>query len=173
MMSLRVGEPEAVYRRVRLVQGPLGSNPASSVTRRDTLAPGWSRRFCPTPGRLCTTGMPNSRRWSSGPTPDSISKCGDATAPPQRTTSSPCTTNFSPPLSTSRPVARRPSKSTRRTWALGLMVRFSRWRLGSRWVSVMLMRTPSVLFFGMRPRPELSGWLMSEVSGNPAATQAA
>ena len=48
-----------------------------------------------------------------GPTPDSINSCGEPMAPQERITWEASTTNRSPSLSTSTPVARLPSKMTR------------------------------------------------------------
>ena len=51
-----------------------------------TFTNGWSWSPCPT-GESTRTSMPSERRWSAGPTPESMSSCGLFTAPPHRTTS--------------------------------------------------------------------------------------
>jgi len=43
--------------------------------------PAWSWKFCPTPGRCCTTGMPKERSADWSPIPKCMSTLGVLIAP--------------------------------------------------------------------------------------------
>ncbi|HIC28733.1 MAG TPA: hypothetical protein EYO85_04705 [Rhodospirillales bacterium] len=94
-------------------------------------------------------------------------------APELTMISFPSAMNFSPPLSTSTPVALVPSKISRCTVVFGLMVRFNRWRPRLRYPRAVLQRMPLGLFTGQGPTPEASGRLWSGLSAKPSARHAA
>jgi hypothetical protein len=74
----------------------------------------WSCRCWPTPGRSCCTGTPWRCNCVPSPMPDSISSCGDCSAPALSSTSRRAfSCRVSPPWRYSTPTARRPSISTR------------------------------------------------------------
>ncbi len=116
---------------------PDGDSPRTSDlperTCQMTGTSGWSCRSSPTPGRSWTTSTPTERRWSAGPMPESISSCGELTAPPESTTSrvarAACT---DPPRRYSTPVARPFSTSTRVVRAPVRTVRLGRDSAGCR-----------------------------------------
>lgn len=71
---------------------------------------GWSCRFAPTPGALCTRETPISARCVAGPIPEHIRMCGLPKAPAQSTTPRAVVNTLSPDgLLTRTPVARLPS----------------------------------------------------------------
>ena len=83
----------------------------SSVTppraRCSTRTSRWSCKPCPTPGRSMRTGRPWASSAAAGPMPDSISSCGELTAPPHSNTSrSARRVIFSPRCNTSTPCTR-------------------------------------------------------------------
>src|SRR5690606_20918111 len=99
-----------------------GMGPSVSQTITDS---GWSRRFSPTPGRSCATGMPSSSRSLRGPMPECSSSRGESTAPAHTTTSLRARTRISSP-------------SLVRTWTPSARVPFS-WSLYAQ-VSSMIVR---------------------------------
>ena len=127
-MSLRSLDPPAVYFRLTWILGASGSCMNSGLVRHVVDTCGWSRRFWPTPGESTITGMSNSRRWSAGPMPESISVCGVHSAPALSTISFASTMNRLPPDSTSTALARVPSNRMRCTMQSVRSVRFKRWR---------------------------------------------
>ena len=112
-----------------------------------------------------TVSIPCSFRWSAGPTPESISICGDPMAPALRMISSASTTKLSSPETASTPVAlgRSPvvSKSSLLTVTSALMVRFRRWRERPRYPMAVDQRMPFGLFRAMGPTPVVPGALWS------------
>ena len=84
----------------------------------------------------------------------------------------PSTTNFSPPLSTSTPVARPSVMMTRWVVQSPLMVRLSLCLDIDRYPTFVLHRMPFGLLKGVGPMPVTSGWFWSGPSGNPAALAA-
>ncbi len=113
------------------------------LVRHRIAAAGWSCRFSPTPGTLATTSMSSSRRCSAGPTPDSMSSCGELTAPPDRMTSpSTCTSVVAPWREYRTPIARVPANSTDDTSASVRTVRFDRSSAGRRYASAVDQRWP-------------------------------
>ena len=86
--------------------------------------------FCVGDSFLLSVILSLSRRCSADPTPESNKMCGEPMAPLLKITSPASTVNRSPPLSTSTPTARLPSKMTLRVTQFGRIVRFKRWRAG-------------------------------------------
>ncbi len=102
-----------------------------------------SERLRPTPGRSAMTSIPCDCRCLPGPTPDSISRCGELYVPPERITSRRArTVRRSPPCSYSTPTARRCSKITRCASAPVRKARFGRLSAGRRYAVDELTRRP-------------------------------
>ena len=129
---------------------------------------GWSRRFCPTPGESQMTGMLCSWICDAGPTPDSISMCGEHSAPALSIISFPKTLKFSPPDSTSAPIARLPLNRSLCTRQSARTVRFIRCLAGAKYPMLVLHRMPLGLLNGGGPTPVESGLFASSYVGYPS-----
>ncbi len=117
----------------------------------------WSCRFAPTPGESTTGAMPCSLRWSAGPMPDSIRRCGELNTPPARITSRAARSScVRPSLRYSIPTARVPSIITRVASAPVISVTFGRASAGRRKARAALHRRPLRMVDWPREMPSCS-----------------